>query len=306
MEVIQESDLGAFGILVDAATIKFVEVPTLIVNQNKTKPSESPTAGKSSDSLEVPNSPNEVVVSKARAENLAELQAQLQSNNNDTNNKLILDYILQYSFSPSLAKNTYWVNLVYMSFPYITHFIAEKQPTMISMRNILKFLTFIVNERLYVINRKREELLLFEAVIVFAFMQSSYATRVPLTMEQFEQKYPDMCDDKIVADEKQNLFEFCNCTRFVQRLIPAKNNKEHVLDLVSRLTEGFSVRRVTGTGMTKETRNRYEIVRVEGNLTPIERPGRRLDPNRPVPIREPKKRGRPVTKRSENGEVVTV
>jgi hypothetical protein len=98
-------------------------------------------------------------------------------------------------------------------------------------------------------------------------------------------------------EEKNLLFDFCNCVRFVHCLIPPKNNKEHILDLVSRLTEGYTVRRVTGTGMTKETFRRYEIIHVEGNLEKAVRPERRKNPmDKPPKI--PKKRGRPLSSRA--------
>ena len=213
--------------------------------------------------------------------------------------KQLLEYMMRFSFSTYTSTNPHIVGQVYHLYPYVQYYISKKPRDLITMRNILKFASFLINTSLHVRNRKREDLLVFEAVIVYAFMKSPYGEKVTLTMEEFESKYADICDEKLVTDEKNNLLDFCNCTRFVQQLIPPKNNKEHILDLVSRLTEGYSVRRVTGTGMTKETRNRYEIVRREGNLTPIERPGRRLDPNRPKPVKEPKKRGRPLSVRSE-------
>ncbi len=96
-------------------------------------------------------------------------------------------------------------------------------------------------------------------------------------MPQFLAKYPHFESPDIDAEELAKLLEFCNCVRVVQCLIPPNNNKEHILDLVSRLTEGYSVRRVTGTGMTQETRHRYEIIHKEGNLTARTRPEHRQE-----------------------------
>jgi len=85
-------------------------------------------------------------------------------------------------------------------------------------------------------------------------------------MDQFLLRYPEFNSASISQAERITLLEFCNCTRVVQCLIPPHNNKEHILDLVARLTEGYSVRRVTGSGMTEETARRYEIIHIEGNL----------------------------------------
>ncbi len=97
-------------------------------------------------------------------------------------------------------------------------------------------------------------------------MKSKYCQNFNLTKEQFYLQYPNFSSSKINEKERDTLFEFCNCVRVLQCLIPPHNNKEHILDLATRLTEGYSVRRVTGTGMTEETARRYEIIHVEGGV----------------------------------------
>lgn len=208
----------------------------------------------------------------------------------------MIRYMFHYSFSSAFNKNTYWTTLVSYTFPFIANAMQTRRRDQISMTSMLKLLSPMAQYQLTTMNRKREERLSFEAVIVFAFMKSSHADNVALTMEAFEDKYPQFCGSDVYLEEKKLLFDFCNCVRFVHCLMPPKNNKEHILDLVSRLTEGYTVRRVTGTGMTKETARRYEIIHVEGNLKREERPGRRVDPqNKPPKI--PMKRGRPLSVR---------
>ena len=147
-------------------------------------------------------------------------------------------------------------------------------------------------------NRKKEELLAIESLILFLFMQSKHGENIIFDEQQFEEKYPQFCGSDIYLEEKKKLFEFCNCVRFLLFLIPAKNNKEHILDLVTRVVEGYSVRYITGTGMTKETRRRYEIIHIEGNLTKMVRPERRVDKSLKPP-KIPKKRGRPLSVRCQ-------
>ncbi len=185
----------------------------------------------------------------------------------DATKEMIL-YMLRYSFSKSLNANTFWLNLIFRSFNHIVDYISTKPSEKIYMRSILKHMSPIVGQHLITINRKKEELLSFEAVVVLAFMKSDYCKTLYLDINDFLEKYPQFKSTDISEEERTKLHEFGNCVRIVQCLIPAKNNKEHVLDLVSRLTEGFSVRRVTGTGMTIETRNRYEIIHREGGLIP--------------------------------------
>ena len=171
------------------------------------------------------------------------------------------------------------------------------------MKTILKAVSKALGLKVFKINRKKEELLSFEAIIVLAFMKSKYCEFINIDMPQFLAKYPHFESPDIDSEERAKLLEFCNCVRVVQCLIPPNNNKEHILDLVSRLTEGYSVRRVTGTGMTQETRHRYEIIHKEGNLTAKPRPERHdekakreADPSDSAP----KKRGRPLSIRTED------
>ncbi len=210
--------------------------------------------------------------------------------------KHIVEYTLCFSFSTKIAENRNLKDCLFSAFsPLVNYFLTQPRPN-ITMRNILKHLSRVLNVNILGFNRKKEELLAFESFVVLVFMKSTYAENVLLSMEDFEAKYPQFCESSIYLEERKRLFEFCNCVRFVQCLIPPKNNKEHILDLVSRLTEGFSVRRVTGTGMTKETARRYEIIHVEGHLKREERPMRRVDPSTKPP-KERKKRGRPLSLR---------
>ncbi len=208
----------------------------------------------------------------------------------------MISYMLTYSFSKNFNSNTYWVSLIFYAFHHITHYMNTKPRDKITMRNILKAVSPVIGHQLIAINRKKEDLLSFEAVIVLAYMKSDYCDNCVTEFEQFLLKYPEFTRPEISADERAKLYEFSNCVNIVQRLIPAKNNKEHILDLVSRLTEGFAVRRVTGTGMTVETRNRYEIIHREGGLTPQLRPERRIDRTlHPAEEVVKRKRGRPLS-----------
>jgi hypothetical protein len=216
--------------------------------------------------------------------------------------KEMINYMLRYSFGKALNNNLHWIGLIYHSFGSIIDFIGNKPKEKITMRNILKAISPLVGQNLITINRKKEEILSFEAAIVLAYMKSEYCKPLHMTMDEFAVKYPTFFAPEISEEERNRLYEFCNCVRVIQCLIPAKNNKEHILDLVSRLTEGFAVRRVTGTGMTVETRNRYDIIHKEGGLIPRQRVDRAAEraareaENEHLPK---KKRGRPLSQRTD-------
>jgi hypothetical protein len=213
--------------------------------------------------------------------------------------------MLLFSFSRALNSHASFVRLLTQSFCIAVKYFSSKPQTVWTMRAVLNYISTHINFRILSVNRKNEELLAFETIAMYAFMQTEDAKKISISMEDFDQKYPEFTAPGIVGDEKRILFEFCNCTRFVQCLIPAHNNKEHILDLVCRLVEGFSVKRVTGTGMTKETFRRYSIIHREGNLMITPRPGRRVDPKDRAP-KVPRKRGRPLSLRDDGMLVAAV
>lgn len=178
----------------------------------------------------------------------------------------VLKYMLRFSFSKELSSNLNWVEFILLLPPFITHYIDNSPVDTITMKNILKAISTLVGVKVFRINRKKEELLSLEAIITMMYMKSRYCRNLNLTRDQFLLRYPQFTLPNISNDERITLLEFCNCTRVVQCLIPPHNNKEHILDLVARLTEGYSVRRVTGSGMSAETSRRYEIIHIEGNL----------------------------------------
>ncbi len=199
-------------------------------------------------------------------------------------------YMLKFSFSKTLNDDHAWTDTITQCFDTAAALLDSRCKAELTMRNILKALAPAVGVALTKINRKQEQLLSMEAIIVFAYMKSHHARGLHIDYTDFLAKYPHFDAPDIALEEKRALHEFCNCTRIVQCLIPPHNNKEHILDLVTRLVEGYSVRRVTGTGMTAETRRRYEILHREGNIIPKEREKRKKTPAQPDDAEEPSRR----------------
>lgn len=178
----------------------------------------------------------------------------------------VFQFMLRFSFSRELSSNLNWTQLILSLPPFLTHFMANSPVATITMKNILKAISKLVGVKIFRINRKKEELLSVESAITMIFMKSHHCRNLNLSMDQFILRYPEYNSTTISTAERANLLEFCNCVRVIQCLIPPHNNKEHILDLASRLTEGYTIRRVTGTGMTQETARRYAIIHIEGNL----------------------------------------
>ena len=67
--------------------------------------------------------------------------------------------------------------------------------------------------------------------------------------------------------EKQKLFRFRNLMVVATPyIIPSKWNKEHLLDIVTRLTEGKEVKYITGGGQTSATKRRVLVYESAGTI----------------------------------------
>jgi hypothetical protein len=86
------------------------------------------------------------------------------------------------------------------------------------------------------------------------------------------EKYPEFSDQLDV--ELNLLLEFANYMKVVLLLLPPKGKKAHLLEIVTRLTEGKNAKYVCGGGQTPATARRVKIYEEEGGNKPAARPFR--------------------------------
>lgn len=130
------------------------------------------------------------------------------------------------------------------------------------------------------LHRSDEKRLSFEAAFLLLFSKREEADDYKIrTISAFLQKYPEFKDDAMIeAAEQEKLLKFRNMMKLAQLFIPAKNHKEHLMDLVTRLVEGREQKYVTGSGEKPATRRRVLIYEREGEIRPVPRPPR-LNPH---------------------------
>lgn len=126
------------------------------------------------------------------------------------------------------------------------------------------------------LHRSDEKRLCFEAAFLLLYSNKEEADDAKIrTIPAFLQKYPEFKDDAMIEPtEQETLMKFRNMMKLAQSFIPAKNHKEHLMDLVTRLVEGRDQKYVTGSGEKPATRRRVLIYEREGEIRPIPRPPR--------------------------------
>lgn len=133
-----------------------------------------------------------------------------------------------------------------------------------------------LGESIEKINRKREERLIFEAAFIMLSCMCKSSGDLTFTEVDFLESYPHFSHNILGSSEFKSLLRFRNVVKVGMHLIPPVKNKDHLLDLVTRLVEGKLVKHVSGSGATKETQRRTHIILTEGNLTVNRRPPRKI------------------------------
>ena len=115
-----------------------------------------------------------------------------------------------------------------------------------------------------------ERRLCFEAgLVMLTYNQFNAAGTVLFkTVDQLLDRFPEFnVTPPMDRGELEALLLFRNVMFVALRLIPASGSKNHLLDLVTRIAEGRSVKYITGSGERIPTSCRVLIYRREGNVS---------------------------------------
>ena len=144
----------------------------------------------------------------------------------------------------------------------------------VKMKLALSLASKVFGVNLEKINRNQTEKLSFEAAFLHKFSCHTSSYHLDMSEDEFIKVYPDCSPSAVGQFEYQTLFKFRNLMKKAMHLIPPLHNKNHLLDLVTRVVEGKHVKHITGTGATKQTKARVAIILKEGNLSVPPRPPR--------------------------------
>lgn len=137
--------------------------------------------------------------------------------------------------------------------------------------------------------RSDESRLCFEAALVLVLANRPEGQAVQYQcMNRLLREYPEFFETEEI--EQTKLLHFRNLMAVALLVIPANHNRAHLLNLITRLTEGRCVKYVTGSGAMRSTRRRVLIYEREGKIVPTIRPPRKdSKPPRKPPRRKRKR-----------------
>lgn len=131
----------------------------------------------------------------------------------------------------------------------------------------------VVGEDITCRKKSDPQRLLYEAAFIMFFAlhpdnQTLKQQLVFADVETFLIKYPEFSTIKDEA-EIGKLFLFRNVMVMAQQVLSARYHKNHLLDLVTRISEGKDQKYVTGGGQTPATNRRVLIYEREGDIKPV-------------------------------------
>lgn len=116
------------------------------------------------------------------------------------------------------------------------------------------------------LSRFNDKFLIVEVALILLLSSRAEHQNLKISSERFISEHPEFLSE--TPTEQELLFTYRNMLAAALKVIPGKWNSNHLLDVVTRIVEGKDKKYVTGSGATKQTRNRIEVYH---NLTGIEK-----------------------------------
>jgi len=191
----------------------------------------------------------------------------------DYDNKKLIE-MLEFSFH--ISNQTLIETLQACLIEYDKYLQDTENIDDLKMKSALSIAGYVYGNSVERINRSQEERLAFEATFLdLCSRRKELMQLFTISHDDFLKEYPECHPNLVGLDEYDNLYRFRNLMKLAMHLIPPLHNKNHLLDLVTRIVEGKDIKHITGTGATKATRLRVNIILKEGNLVVPKRPPRK-------------------------------
>merc|ERR1712065_122155 len=116
------------------------------------------------------------------------------------------------------------------------------------------------------LSRFNDKFLIVEVALVLLLSSRAEHQNLKISFEEFVKEQPEFMSE--TPAEQELLHTYRNMLAAALKVIPGKWNSNHLLDLVTRIVEGKDKKYVTGSGATRQTRNRINVYH---NLTGIEK-----------------------------------
>jgi hypothetical protein len=133
--------------------------------------------------------------------------------------------------------------------------ISTKQNAKLVTKSMKKFASSIGVEPL---SRFNDHFLIVECALVLLLSSRLERQDLKVNFQQFLSENPEFLS--MDSQEQELLFTYRNMLAAALEVIPGKWNSNHLLDIVTRIVEGKDKKYVTGSGATKQTRNRIDKI----------------------------------------------
>ena len=194
---------------------------------------------------------------------------------------LFCSILTTFSFDFStLNTKTDFESVIRDSLPVIYQEISSQPYEHADISKLGRITVSVINEDVGFLSQKDETRLCFEVAFILMFQfvhRERIMTELNIDMNELLEKYPEFIP--LDEDEKKSLLLYRNVMKVAMHIIPAKNHKNHLLEIVTRMTEGRDMKYVTGSGQTAATTRRVQIYEIEGGITPQPRPPRKPKPH---------------------------
>lgn len=189
--------------------------------------------------------------------------------------EVITTLITQVSFGPIIYNNMELLNALNNALPLMKDEIKNRKKEDINIK-----IAGDVAERVGYMNtnklKKDDEIrLVFESAFIMLYNFMTKEENKHLMYEdtaKLLEHYPTFHD--VSEAEKRLLLTFRNVMKIALMIIPAKNHKNHLIDITARIAEGKNQKYITGSGQTSATARRVLIYETEGDVKPLPRPPR--------------------------------
>lgn len=116
------------------------------------------------------------------------------------------------------------------------------------------------------LSRFNDKFLIVEVALVLLLSSRAEYQYLKISFHEFLKEQPEFNNETYAEQELLHIYR--NMLAAALKVIPGKWNSNHLLDVVTRIVEGKDKKYVTGSGATKQTRNRIDVYH---NLTGIEK-----------------------------------
>ena len=144
--------------------------------------------------------------------------------------------------------------------------LITSTPTTRRLKTALEVAKLVGFFDISLMKREDENRLLFEVALIVLLSLKPDVVACPYpSIAVLLASYPEF--ESCEEDERIKLMYFANYMKYAQALLPPKQKKAHLLDMVTRRTEGSTKKYVCGGGQTAATGRRVLIYEREGGTS---------------------------------------